>query len=204
MWPVSAVDSTTLLEAHENPSAMTELNHPDIQAAAPIKQPTLRFMLSHPLHVIALGFGSGLSPFAPGTVGTLFAWASFRTLDLSLPSSAILLIILLGFVLGIVAIEKTGTALGEIDHGSIVWDEIIPFWGVLWILTQVMGDNLLWQGIAFALFRLFDITKPWPARYYDRKVKNGYGVMMDDVVAALYSVIGLTMLLVGVYFGSHT
>lgn len=186
-----------------SPSAMTELNNPDPTANALIAQPTLRFMLSHPLHVIALGFGSGLSPFAPGTIGTLFAWASFRALDISLPPSVILLVILLGFVVGIVAIEKTGPALGEIDHGSIVWDEIIPFWGVLWILAQVMGDNLLWQGIAFALFRLFDITKPWPARYYDRKVKNGYGVMMDDVIAALYSVIGLAILLVGVYFGSH-
>lgn len=182
---------------------MTELNNPDPTANALIEQPTLRFMLSHPLHVIALGFGSGLSPFAPGTIGTLFAWASFRALDISLPPSVILLVILLGFVVGIVAIEKTGPALGEIDHGSIVWDEIIPFWGVLWILAQVMGDNLLWQGIAFALFRLFDITKPWPARYYDRNVKNGYGVMMDDVIAALYSVIGLAILLVGVYFGSH-
>ena len=107
------------------------------------------------------------------------------------------------FKIGIVAIEKCGTALGEIDHGGIVWDEIIPFSGVLWILAQAMGDNLLWQGIAFALFRLFDITKPWPARYYDRKVKNGYGVMMDDVIAALYTAITLTVILVIVYLGSH-
>lgn len=182
---------------------MTELNNPPSATRALSEQPTLRFMLSHPLHVIALGFGSGLSPFAPGTIGTLFAWASFRTLDLSLSPSAILLIILLGFVLGIVAIEKTGTALGEIDHGSIVWDEIIPFWGVLWLLTQIMGDNLLWQGIAFVLFRLFDITKPWPARYYDRHVKNGYGVMMDDVAAAIYTIISLATLVAGMYFSTH-
>ncbi len=181
---------------------MTELNTPNAKTVL-IDQPTLRFMLSHPLHVIALGFGSGLSPFAPGTFGTLFAWASFRALDSYLPPSVLLLLILLGFVIGIVAIEKCGTALGEIDHGGIVWDEIIPFWGVLWILAQVMGDNLLWQGIAFALFRLFDITKPWPARYYDRKVKNGYGVMMDDVIAALYTAITLTVILVIVYLGSH-
>ena len=165
--------------------------------------PTLRFMLSHPLHVIALGFGSGLSPYAPGTFGTLFAWASFRALDTSLTPSLVLLMILIGFVIGIVAIEKTGTALGEIDHGSIVWDEIIPFWGVLWLLSQVMGDNLLWQGIAFVLFRLFDITKPWPARYYDRIVKNGYGVMMDDVIAAVYSTLALALLLLLIYLGTH-
>jgi phosphatidylglycerophosphatase A len=184
---------------------MSEPNVPNshmTQVEVPVR-PTLRFMLSHPLHVIALGFGSGLSPYAPGTFGTLFAWASFRALDTSLAPSLILLLILLGFVVGIVAVEKTGSALGEIDHGSIVWDEIIPFWGVLWLLAQVMGDNLLWQGIAFALFRLFDITKPWPARYYDRIVKNGYGVMMDDVIAAVYSTFALAFLLLVIYLGTH-
>jgi phosphatidylglycerophosphatase A len=184
---------------------MSEPNAPN----SPVNQvelaahPTLRFMMSHPLHLISLGFGSGLSPYAPGTFGTLFAWASFRALDASLTPSLILLLILLSFVVGIIAIEKTGTALGEIDHGSIVWDEIVPFWGILWLLAQVMGDNLLWQGIAFALFRLFDITKPWPARYYDRIVKNGYGVMMDDVIAALYATFALASLLVFIYLGTH-
>ncbi|MGV0953040.1 MAG: phosphatidylglycerophosphatase A [Fluviibacter sp.] len=167
------------------------------------RQPTVRFMLSHPLHVIALGFGSGLSPYAPGTIGTLFAWASFRALDLVLSTETFLLAILLSFVVGIVAIEKTGPELGEIDHGSIVWDEIVPFWGILWALALVMGDNLLWQGVAFTLFRLFDITKPWPACYYDRKVKNGYGVMMDDVAAAVYTLIALTILLLMTYLGTH-
>lgn len=182
---------------------MTELNPSPTTDAALIEQPTLRFMLSHPLHVVALGFGSGLSPIAPGTFGTLFAWAVFRALDIVLPADGFLLLILAGFVLGIVAIEKTGKALGEIDHGSIVWDEIIPFWGVLWALSQIMGDNLLWQGIAFALFRLYDIKKPWPASYYDRQVKNGYGVMMDDVIAALYTIVSLAILLVVVYLNAH-
>jgi phosphatidylglycerophosphatase A len=182
---------------------MTEFHNAPKPDAALSQQPTLRLLLAHPLHLVALGFGSGLSPFAPGTFGTLFAWATFRALDLALPADGFLLLILLGFVLGIVAIEKTGSALGEIDHGSIVWDEIVPFWGVLWLLSQVMGDNLLWQGIAFALFRFYDIKKPWPASYYDRHVKNGYGVMMDDVIAALYTAITLALLLVAVYFGSH-
>lgn len=182
---------------------MTELKPSSTIDAALIEQPTLRFMLSHPLHVVALGFGSGLSPIAPGTFGTLFAWAVFRALDIVLPADGFLLLILAGFVLGIVAIEKTGKALGEIDHGSIVWDEIIPFWGVLWALSQIMGDNLLWQGIAFALFRLYDIKKPWPASYYDRQVKNGYGVMMDDVIAALYTIVSLAILLVVVYLNAH-
>ena len=182
---------------------MTELKPSSPTETAPVDRPTLRFMLAHPLHVIALGFGSGLSPYAPGTFGTLFAWVSFRTLDIALPADVFLLLILLSFVLGIIAIEKTGTALGEIDHGGIVWDEIVPFWGVLWLLAQVMGDNLAWQGIAFALFRFFDIKKPWPASYYDRQVKNGFGVMMDDVIAALYTVLSLTVFLVFVYLNVH-
>ena len=167
------------------------------------QQPTVRLMLSDPRHTLALGFGSGLSPWAPGTLGTLFAWATFRALDLALPANALLLLIFVSFVIGIIAIEKTGSALDEIDHGAIVWDEIVPFWGVLWLLTNTVGDTLLWQGVAFALFRFFDITKPWPARHYDRHVKNGYGVMMDDVVAALYTIEALALLLAFVYFQTH-
>lgn len=167
------------------------------------QQPTVRFLLADPLHTIALGFGSGLSPWAPGTVGTLFGWATFRALDMMLAPSSVLLLILISFVIGIVAIERTGNALGELDHGGIVWDEIVPFWGILWLLSTSIGDSLLWQGIAFALFRFYDITKPWPARHYDRHVKNGYGVMMDDVIAALYTVASLAALLAFVYMQTH-
>ena len=168
-----------------------------------MQHPTVRFLLRHPLHLIALGFGSGLSPWAPGTVGTLFGWASFRALDSTLSASSILLIILVSFVVGIVAIEKTGPSLGEIDHGSIVWDEIVPFWGVLWLLSVTIGDGLLWQALAFALFRIFDISKPWPARHYDRHVKNGFGVMMDDVIAAVYTAIALAVLIVLAFQQAH-
>ncbi|MFM8339444.1 MAG: phosphatidylglycerophosphatase A [Fluviibacter sp.] len=178
--------------------------NPDNHNAPPAdQQPTLRLLLSDPHHMIALGFGSGLSPWAPGTIGTLFGWASFRALDMVVPASALLLLILISFVIGIVAIEKTGKALNEVDHGGIVWDEIVPFWAVLWLLANTIGDNLLWQGIAFVLFRFFDITKPWPARYYDRHVKNGYGVMMDDVIAALYTAGSLAILLVLAYLQTH-
>ena len=179
------------------------MNPDDHSAPAIAQQPTVRLLLSHPLHTIALGFGSGLSPWAPGTVGTLFGWATFRALDMMLSPSVLLLLILISFVVGIVAIERTGNALGEIDHGGIVWDEIVPFWGILWLLSNSIGDSLLWQGIAFALFRFYDITKPWPARHYDRHVKNGYGVMMDDVIAALYSVASLAILLAFVYTQTH-
>ena len=154
------------------------------------KPPSLRFLFSHPAHLIACGFGSGLSPFAPGTFGTLFAWASFLLFKPwlnELELAVLLLVCLLG---GILAIHKTGADLGVVDHGSIVWDEIVPFWLVL----AYCPASLSWQGGAFLLFRLFDITKPQPARFFDRQVKNGFGVMADDLVAAGYSIGALTAL----------
>ena len=154
------------------------------------KPPSLRFLLAHPAHLIACGFGSGLSPFAPGTFGTLFAWASFLLFKPwlnELELAVLLLVCLLG---GILAIHKTGADLGVVDHGSIVWDEIVPFWLVL----AYCPASLSWQGGAFLLFRLFDITKPQPARFFDRQVKNGFGVMADDLVAAGYSIGALAAL----------
>jgi phosphatidylglycerophosphatase A len=100
------------------------------------------------------------------------------------------LLIAAAYVGGIWFIEVAGRALGDPDHGSIVWDEIVPFWLVL-LLTP---DGLLWQVTAFALFRFFDITKPQPARYFDDHVKNGFGVMADDLVAAGYTLFALALL----------
>jgi len=102
---------------------------------------------------------------------------------------------LLGFLLvclvgGVFAVHKAGADLGVIDHGSIVWDEIVPFWFVLFFCPA----GLWWQATAFVLFRLFDIFKPQPAKYFDQKVKNGFGVMADDLVAAAYSLLILTLL----------
>ena len=154
------------------------------------KPPSLRFLFSHPAHLIACGFGSGLSPFAPGTFGTLFAWASFLLFKPwlnELELAVLLLVCLLG---GILAIHKTGADLGVVDHGSIVWDEVVAFWLVL----AYCPASLSWQGGAFLLFRLFDITKPQPARFFDRQVKNGFGVMADDLVAAGYSIGALAAL----------
>lgn len=144
--------------------------------------PSKAFLLAHPAHFIALGCGSGLAPKAPGTFGTLFGWLTFPLLAL-LDTPALWAVLALSFGLGVWAIGKTGAALGEVDHGSIVWDEIVPFWALLALTPQ----TFLWQLAAFALFRLFDITKPWPASYFDRHVKNGFGVMMDDVVAAAFA-----------------
>lgn len=135
--------------------------------------------------------GSGLSPFAPGTIGTLFAWFCFPFLHSVFPDDFFFaLFLLLAFALGIIACQITGRALGVVDHGSIVWDEIVPFWAVL-LLTP---DGLLWQCAAFFWFRIYDIYKPTPADYFDTRIKNGFGVMMDDLVAAAYTVLTLAII----------
>lgn len=145
--------------------------------------------MAHPAHLLACGFGSGLSPKAPGTFGTLFAWMSFPLLRHWLSDLELLVVLLLGFVGGAVAVHKTGVDLGVIDHSSIVWDEIVPFWLVLLICPAHWG----WQAAAFALFRFFDIRKPQPARYFDERMKNGLGVMCDDLVAAGYTLLVLAL-----------
>ena len=153
------------------------------------RPPSLRFLLSHPAHLVACGFGSGLSPFAPGTVGTLFAWATFPLLRSWLSDFELLAVLLVCFIGGVLAAQRTGADLGVVDHGSIVWDEIVPFWLVLVFCPA----GWLWQGAAFLLFRFFDIVKPQPARYFDEKVKNGFGVMADDVVAGAYTLLVLAI-----------
>jgi phosphatidylglycerophosphatase A len=145
----------------------------------------IRFLLSSPFHLIACGFGSGLSPIASGTVGTLFAWASFPLLQGLLGETEMLVFLALAFLFGIIACDRTGKALGVVDHGAIVWDEIVPFWLVL-LLTP---EGWLWQAAAFFLFRFFDIVKLPPAGYFDREVKNGFGVMTDDLFAALHTLL---------------
>lgn len=123
-------------------------------------------------------------------MGTLFAWMSYLLVRPHF--SALEFAVLLGMALigGIWAIQKAGEDLGEHDHGSIVWDEIVPFWGVLFLTP----DTFMWQLTAFSLFRFFDITKPQPASWFDTQVRNGFGVMMDDVVAGAYSLFSLACL----------
>ena len=154
------------------------------------KAPSLRFLFAHPAHLIACGFGSGLSPFAPGTAGTLFAWATFPLLRGTMDDVVLLPFLLVCYGLGIFAVHRTGQDLGVIDHGSIVWDEIVPFWLVL----AFCPAGWLWQGAAFLLFRVFDILKPQPARFFDQRVKNGFGVMADDLVAGAYTLLVLSLM----------
>ena len=154
------------------------------------KPPSIRFLLAHPAHFFALGCGSGLAPKAPGTFGTLFAWAIFALFHGHFSDSGLLFLLTAAYIAGIWFIDVTGRAIGDPDHGSIVWDEIVPFWLIL-LMTP---DTFFWQLAAFALFRYFDITKPQPARYFDEHVKNGFGVMADDLVAAGYTLLSLALL----------
>ena len=157
--------------------------------------PPLKFLFAHPAHFMACGCGSGLSPFASGTVGTLFAWLTFPLFGLLLPDAASAFMALaVFFVLGVLACDITGRHLGVADHGAIVWDEIVPFWTVLMFMPAGFSLPALgWQLLAFLLFRFFDIVKPFPANWFDAKLKNGLGVMMDDVVAAGYAVFALAV-----------
>jgi phosphatidylglycerophosphatase A len=166
--------------------------------------PPSSFLLAHPAHLIACGFGSGLAPVAPGTFGTLFAWASYPLLRLAVPSDlGCVVVLVLLFALGTWCCQITGRHLGVIDHGSIVWDEIVPFWMVLLFLPPAIEaaasgsylsiNGFLWQMAGFLWFRFYDIVKPAPARWFDTQVKNGFGVMMDDLVAAGYTVLTLAL-----------
>jgi phosphatidylglycerophosphatase A len=150
-----------------------------------------RALLSSPAGWLACGFGSGLAPVAQGTFGSLAAilpWLLLR--QLSLPVN--LLVIAIGFAIGVWACDVAGRALGVDDHRSLVWDEFIGQWIAL--LPALLAP--WWAVIAgFALFRLFDVWKPWPIRWLDRHLKGGMGVMVDDVVAGLFAAILLWLVL---------
>jgi len=163
--------------------------------AAP-RPASLGFMLRHPARWIALGFGSGLAPKAPGTVGTLWAWATFLVLDRWLGEAQWALVLATSLLLGVWACTRTARELGLADPGCIVWDEVIAFWAVLWL---VMPTGLVGQAVAFALFRFFDVVKPGPVRWADQRFKNargwrlGVGIIFDDLVAALCTLLVIAL-----------
>lgn len=153
-------------------------------------KPDLKLLFAHPAHLFSLGFGSGLSPFAPGTAGSLLAIPLFLPLAYFLPLWPLLAVVGLSFALGIWFCDVTGKALGVSDHGGIVWDEIVA----MWLILAFTPPTWLWFAIAFLLFRLFDIWKPFPIRYFDQHVKGGFGVMLDDLLAAGYALAALKLL----------
>jgi len=151
----------------------------------PALRPDFKFLLAHPAHFIALGFGSGLPRKAPGTWGSLAAIPLYAALLYLMPPALIVALCVPVFVLGVWACEKTSQNLGVDDFGGIVIDEIVAMWLVLAVAPATWWGWLL----AFALFRFFDIIKPWPIGWCDARLKGGLGVMVDDVVAALFAMI---------------
>jgi phosphatidylglycerophosphatase A len=151
-------------------------------------RPSPALAFSHPAHVIAFGFGIGLAPVAPGTVATLAAWPLGRLLG-ALDAAPVLGALAFLFVLGLWACDLTERRLGMQDHGSMVWDEIVAFLLVLALVPR----ELAWQAAAFVVFRLFDIVKPPPIRWFERRYHGGFGVMFDDVIAAGYTVFVLAL-----------
>jgi phosphatidylglycerophosphatase A len=156
-----------------------------------LTSPSLHFMLRHPAHAIALGLGSGLSPIAPGTAGTLWAWAVFALLQPWLSDAQWAVLLALTGVVGWWACTVTARHLNRSDPSVVVWDEIWCFWIVLWLLKP---SSFTQQCVAFALFRYFDAAKPGPVRFADGLFKvsttgligwrQGLGIVLDDVVAA--------------------
>jgi len=151
-----------------------------------ILRPGPGFVFSHPAHAVAFGFGAGLAPAAPGTFGTLLGWAIGWALG-GLHPTFVLLAALMCFAIGVWACEVTGRNLGVADHGALVWDEVTAFLLILAIVPR----ELAWQAAAFLAFRFFDIAKPPPIRYCERRFGGGFGVMFDDLVAAAYAMLVL-------------
>ena len=159
-----------------------------------------RLLLSIPAGWLACGFGSGLAPVAQGTFGSLAAllpWLLLRQLQLP----AYLLALLIAFGVGVWACGVAGRVLQVADHRSIVWDEFVGQWvALLPLLVPGLeparsSSVALWMLIGFALFRLFDVWKPWPISWLDRQVKGGLGVMVDDLLAGIFAAVVLALLL---------
>ena len=191
---------TSLPDAPDISDARVLHETPRPGAVLPPQRPTAALMLRSPLHLLSFGFGSGLSPKAPGTVGTLWAWASFLVLDRFLSPAGWALLLVAGLFIGWWACTRTAQALRVADPGSVVWDEVLAFWLILWVITPC---GLGFQLAAFALFRLFDAAKPGPVGWADRRFKcppgrgpgwaQGWGILFDDLVAALCTLVVLAM-----------
>jgi phosphatidylglycerophosphatase A len=150
--------------------------------------PRASFVFSHPAHVVAFGFGLGLAPFAPGSFGTLLAFPLWWAIRGGGPLETLVVIASL-FVAGVWICDIAGRHLGIADHGGIVWDEVVAFTLVLALVPDAAG----WQIAAFTLFRVFDIVKPPPIRDVDARLHGGLGVMLDDLLAAGYTLLSLAL-----------
>ncbi len=150
---------------------------------------TAKMVFSSPVHFLAFGFGSGLSPRAPGTAGTLAAIPLYLLL-MQLPLAGYLLVLLVISLVGIWICGESSRRLGVHDHGGIVWDEFAGF-----LLTMIAApQGWVWILAGFLLFRLFDIWKPWPIHIIDSQVSGGLGIMLDDILAGIYALLALQLL----------
>ena len=155
-----------------------------------VMKPSWKFLFSHPAHMLAFGFGSGLARKAPGTFGTLVAFPMYWFLAPRLSELMFLLVLVWAFAFGVLVCDITGKALGVADHSGMVWDEIVAFILVLFFTP----DGWEWSLLAFTLFRFFDIVKPPPIKYFDRNWHGGLGVMFDDLLAAGYALLCIALL----------
>ncbi|TEA78228.1 phosphatidylglycerophosphatase A family protein [Allopusillimonas ginsengisoli] len=155
-----------------------------------VPEPSAAWVFRSFPRIVAFGLGSGLLRPAPGTWGTLCGWLLWVALVSRLPDAGIGVVLLLAFALGCWACHRTGREMGMPDHGGMVWDEIVAFWLVLWLTPAAFLPQL----VAFIVFRLFDIFKPPPVRFCDRRFKSGFGVMLDDILAAAYSLLVIALL----------
>ena len=185
LWE-GAPDSAAQAQADDAPAAGLPV----------ITRASARFMWGHPARLVALGFGSGLAPLAPGTSGTLWGWLAFLLLQTALTPPQMGLLIAASALAGWWACTVTARHMGVMDPGCIVWDEIVAIWLVLWL---VMPAGFVGQLVAFALFRYFDAAKPGPVAWADSLFKGfgwrgGLGIMLDDLVAA-----GCTLMVIALW-----
>ena len=146
------------------------------------------FDWKNPLHQLAFGFGSGLAPKAPGTFGTLMGVFFYLGLQY-LPWFSYLLVVLVAFLLGIEICSRVSLDLGVKDHPGIVWDEMVGYWVTMLVAPAGIG----WMLLGFILFRIFDIFKPWPIGWVDRRVSGGLGIMLDDLFAGAFAAVGVAV-----------
>ncbi|WP_346837498.1 phosphatidylglycerophosphatase A [Microbulbifer sp. SAOS-129_SWC] len=153
-----------------------------------MKQPAFSDLLRSPTMLLAFGFGSGLAPKAPGTFGTIAA-IPFWWLLQWLPPAQYLAVVIVSALVGCYLCGAASKKLGVHDHGGIVWDEFVGYWLTMFMAPAGWG----WALYGFVLFRLFDITKPQPISWADRKVHGGTGIMLDDILAAVYAALVLQL-----------
>ena len=165
------------------------MNSPEKDKVILHRSALTKVALHSPSGFLAFGFGSGLSPFAPGTMGTLVAVPFIFALR-SLGESGFWLALVVLFLLGVWLCGNVSRKLGVHDHGGIVWDEMVGYW----LSAAFVPLQWHWLLAAFLLFRFFDILKPWPIRQLDSKISGGFGIMLDDIVAALFTLVILTVL----------